>query len=87
MKEWRAANVAAGYGRGLYQTRKQRIENEKRLRAGILETIEKLNPIRTRHIDIDTAILILELALQEAPEAKVPSENMGGTIVMRGKKT
>lgn len=86
MKEWRRLNIAAGYGKGLYATRKQHIENEKRLRNGITQAIDKLKPIRRKHIDIDTAIVFLELALQEAPTAKIPSENMGGTIKMRNKK-
>lgn len=86
MKEWRRLNITAGYGKGLYLTRKQHIQNEQRLREGIIQTIEKLKPIRRKHVDIDTAIVFLELALQESPLAKIPSENMGGTIRMRTKK-
>lgn len=76
MRRWRAERTKTGYGQAIWLYRKQRWENEKRLRQGIQEALAKLQPVRTRHVDIDTAIVILEITLREAPEAKTPMQTM-----------
>lgn len=74
--EWKRRYHEVGYGKALYAQRKKRWDNEKILRQGIEDALAKLRPVRHKHIDIDTAIVMLELTLQEAPVAKTPMKLM-----------
>lgn len=75
-KRWKERYRETDYGKALYAQRKIRWDNEKILRKGIEEALEKLRPVRKKHMDIDTVIVMLEVVLQEAAPPKTPMKLM-----------
>lgn len=73
-KQYREEKISEGYGKNLYAQRKHRFDNEKTLRTHVERAIEKLREKKVRDVNSDTALIILEEALREAPPVKKPKE-------------